>query len=305
MKVQRRTLKELEQFIKEGKAFNLFKPFFYKGQILINVEKLLTLNDLSKLEGKIFGPIEVVETVEHDADHNIRKIVVDNILKILKSSKRFVVDEVHHLDVKKRKECENIIVGIIKNKPHLAQLLVKLYKFSKKYFVHSVHVGIISIIIDLGMQEKRKFHDGLRSETLLTASLLHDIGILEFPAGFFDKKILDMNEKEMHLYQKYPIASSKIALKYGGNLRKETVKIILQHKERLTGDGFPYQFKKDDIEETALIVGLADEFDLLLMGELSNTKREPSEIMSRLSKMSKVYGSDVVDSFYTWFRYLK
>ncbi len=305
MAVEQYSLKELEELIKDGANYRLFKPFFFKGQVLLNIEKILTVKDIMKLDGKVFGPIEVVTTVEHNTDDKIRKAIIANTVNILKTSNRFKIDETHHLDFTKRKEVEKLLDGIINGNPHLAQQLLKIYKFSKKLFIHSIHVGIISTVIDLGIQQKNKHHDGLRSEELLTGALLHDVGLLDYPVEVVENKRMDYIQTNQNLYKAYPVKGREMMLKLHDSIRKKSVNIVYQHQERLNGNGFPEGLKGHHIDELALIVGLADEFDLLLSNEMSSIQKTASEIMSRMSRMGHVFGMHIVDSFYTWFRYLK
>jgi HD-GYP domain-containing protein (c-di-GMP phosphodiesterase class II) len=304
MGVEKYKLSELKKFIKSGKTYRLFKPFFFKDQILINIEKILTVNDLNKLEGKIHRPIEVVSTVNHNTTDKIRKSIAENAIKILKTSKIFKLNDSHHLDFDKRKECEKLLISIINGNPHLAKYLLILFQHSKKLFIHSIRVGIIATIIDLGLQDKKNHYDGLRSEIILTASLLHDIGFLKLPKTMVEKRRIEFNDEEMELYNKYPSIGKKILIELGDNFRKQSLLLIEQHREKLSGDGFPIGLKEDHIHQFSLIVGLADDFELMASNETSNNKTY-SQIMSKISRMHKTYGSDVVDSFYTWFRYLK
>lgn len=304
MSVEKYKLDELKKFINSGKIFRLFKPFYYKDQILINIEKILTLKDLDKLDGKVLGSIEVVSTVHHNTTDKIRKSIATNAINILKSSNLFKLNDTHHLDLKKRKECEKLLTGIINGNPHLAKYLLIIYQHSKKLFIHSVKVGIIATIIDLGIQEKQTHHDGLRSEILLTASLLHDIGFLKLPKLMVEKRRIEYENKEVELYKKYPIIGKTILTELGDDFRKQILSVIEHHKEKLTGDGFPLGINGKDVDEISLIVGLADDFELMASNETSNNKTY-SEIMSKISRMQNVYSSNVVDSFYTWFRYLK
>ena len=119
-----------------------------------------------------------------------------------------------------------------------------------------------------------------------------------------EKRRIIYNEEELNLYNKYPIIGKKILVELGDNFRKQSLLIIEQHREKLTGDGFPIGLKENDIDELSLIVGLADDFDLMASNETTNNKTY-SQIMSKISRMHKTYGPDIVDSFYTWFRYLK
>lgn len=304
MSVEKLKLDELKDLIKSGKTYRLFKPFFYNDQILINIEKILTIKDIEKLEGKIHRAVEVVSTVNHNTTDKIRKSIAENAIKILKSYNVFKLNDTHHLDFEKRKECEKLLISIINGNPHLAKYLLILYQHSKKLFIHSIRVGIIATIIDLGLQDKKTHYDGLRSEILLTASLLHDIGFLKLPKSMIDKRRIEYDEEEMELYNKYPTMGKKILIEQDNNFRKRSLLLIEQHREKLTGDGFPIGLKEKDIDELSLIIGLADDFDLMASNETSNNKTY-SQIMSKISRMHKTYGADIVDSFYTWFRYLK
>jgi HD-GYP domain-containing protein (c-di-GMP phosphodiesterase class II) len=305
MEIENYTLKELETLIKDGKKYRLFKPFIYNNQILINIEKVLTSKDVFKLDGKIFGQIQVLRAVEHDTDEKIRKAIIMNAVNILKTSTRFKVSETQHLDFNKRKECEKLLSSIIDSMPHLVQQLLKIYQFSKKLFIHSIHVGIISTIIDLGIQEKRKHSDGLRSEELLVGSLLHSVGMLLLPKILLEKRKIEYSKEEQDLYKNYPEYGRKIVNDLHDNIRKRSITIIHQHQEKLDGTGYPEELKGKSIDELALIVGLACEFELLMANETSATQKSSSEIMSRIARLGHVYGKEAVDSLYIWFRYLK
>lgn len=299
------TLRELETLIKTGKKYRLFKPFMYNGQIFLNIEKILTESDVLRMERKVFGPIEVVPAIEHYTNSQIRNAIAENCIKILKTSSLFQPNENHHLDFTKRKQCEKFIDAIIKENAHLAQKMLEIYQYSKKLFIHSVNVSIISMVIAAGLQEKRKEHNALALEELFTAAALHDVGFLELPKELIEKRRIDYTPGEISIYKTYPERGKEMIEVLGDSFRKRTLDIIYQHQERLPGTGFPRGLKGNSIDELALIVGLADDFDLFLSKEISNHNKGASEIMSRLSRSGGIYGSNIIDSFYTWFRYLK
>ncbi len=304
MGVERYSLSELGEQIKSGKKFSLLKPLMFKGQILINVEKILTEKDIIKLDGKVYGNIEVVSTAEHSTDDKIRQAIIDNAIKVLKGSSLYKLNDTHHLDFTKRKEVEKLFSGIIISHPQLAQKLLDIYKMSKKVFLHSIHVAIISSVVDMTIQEKRKIHNALRSEELLTAALLHEVGFLNFDKEFVEKKRHQYTPEDKITYKSYPSESKSICDKLGGNIRQKTIQIIEQHQERLPGNGFPNALKGKDIDELALILGIADEFELLVSRDSANHQKPVSEIMSRFSRTGNLFGSEIVDAFYTSFRYL-
>ena len=303
--VEKFTLRELESKIKEGEKYRLFRPFMYNGQTLFNIEKILTEKDMLRLDGKIFGPIEVVSAVEYNSDDKSRNVIIDECVRILKTDRLFHLDDVHHLKFEKRKECEKLFDGIINGNLHLADKITELYNFSKKLFEHSVRVTILSVIIDLGVQEKKKAHNGLRSEEILTGALLHDIAFLTFPESMVEKRRFEYNDSEKALYMTYPTVGKQIVTEMGSSIRSKSIDIVYQHQERLQGNGFPQKLKGNKIEELALIVGFADEFDLMVSKESIDHQKSFSEIMSRFSVYGRIMGQDIIDSFYTWFRYLR
>ncbi|MCG8572771.1 MAG: HD domain-containing protein [Spirochaetes bacterium] len=303
--VEKYTLRELSKNITNGKKYKLFKPFMYNGQILLNIEKVLTDKDLQRLEGKIFGPIEVIPAVQLTIGNKLVKAIVENSIKILKTSPIFSLNETHKLDYEKRKETEKLLEAIINGNTHLAEKMYEIYQYSKKLFLHSIRVAIIATVIDLGVQQKRKIHNALRSEELLTGALLHDIGFLGLDKEFCEKRRVEFTESQQAEYKRYPEIGRKLAKELGADIRSKSIDIIYQHQERLMGNGFPNQLKNDEIEELALIVGVADEFDLIVSKEIANHNKPISEVMSRISRSQKFFGNDIVDSFYTWFRYLK
>ena len=204
MALEKHTLADLKHLIESGHTYRLFKPFLLQGQVLLNIEKILTIKDIDKLDGKIYGPIEVVPTTVHNTNDKVRKSLISTIVNILKTSPLFYIDEKKHLNFEKRKECEKLINGIIDASPHLAMLLIELYKRSKKIFVHSVNVGIIATVLDLGIQENTKHHDGLRSEIILTGALLHDIAYIKIPETMLNKRRIEYTEEEKKIYNDHP-----------------------------------------------------------------------------------------------------
>jgi len=303
--VVKHTLHDLNKLVKDGHKYKLFKPFFLNGQILLNIEKVLTEKDLFRLEGKVFGPIEVIPAVEHSTNSKIRGVIAENMIKILKTSPTFNQDDKQHIDYSKRKECEKLINGIIKENAHLAEKLLDIYKYSKKLFIHSVKVGIIAVVIEIGRQQKQKIHNALLIEELFTAALLHDLGFMKLPKEMIEKKRYEFTADEKELYKNYPNYGQELALEMGDSIRKRSADVIAQHQERLPGNGFPKQLKDDKIDQLALIIALADDFELLLSKESAKHNKSGSELLSRISRSGHIYGSDIVDSFYTWFRYLK
>ena len=142
--------------------------------------------------------------------------------------------------------------------------MLEIYQSSKKLFIHSVNVSIITVVIEMGLQRKRKIHNALILEELFTAAALHDIGLIDYPKEMLEKKRYEYTEDEKIQYRFYPDKSKVKLEEMGDAFRKKSIELVALHQERLPGNGFPKGLKGKDIPELALIIGLADDFDLMV-----------------------------------------
>ena len=74
-------------------------------------------------------------------------------------------------------------------------------------------------------------------DTLETAGLLHDIGMVGLPNEMASKKRVEMNSDEMHLYHTHSIAGEIILDEI--ELLRPVAKLVRAHHEQFNGRGFP------------------------------------------------------------------
>lgn len=91
-------------------------------------------------------------------------------------------------------------------------------------------------------------------------SLLHDIGKIGIPEEILNKKTR-FNDKEYELIKTHPLIGHEI-LKAVHFLQK-SLKIVLQHHERIDGRGYPQGLKGEEINLLARIVCVADAYDAM------------------------------------------
>lgn len=120
---------------------------------------------------------------------------------------------------------------------------------------HSERVTIISLLLgkrlQLGLEELKQIHLG---------ALLHDIG----KVGIYDSvlnKSQSLTNDEFDIIKQHPIIGDRIIAPVG--LAKPVHDIILQHHEWISGNGYPYGIKADEISIYARIVSIADAFDAM------------------------------------------
>jgi HD-GYP domain-containing protein (c-di-GMP phosphodiesterase class II) len=102
-------------------------------------------------------------------------------------------------------------------------------------------------------REMGLFKDRLRD--LRMAGTLHDLGKIAIPSGLLSKTG-NLNPLEFALIKTHPQVAYNILepIIFPGN----TVKIILQHHERMNGSGYPQGLKGEEILLEARILGAAD-----------------------------------------------
>ena len=110
------------------------------------------------------------------------------------------------------------------------------------------------------ISRKLEFDDKGRRD-LVTAALLHDIGL----AGFPSKELIYIYSGEskssdlLDQYNQHPLNSAKLFSSLEGFSR--IAKIIAAHHEHMDGSGFPIGLTEDDIPLESRIIAVADRYD--------------------------------------------
>jgi len=128
------------------------------------------------------------------------------------------------------------------------------------------------------------------------ASLLHDIGKIDIPDDILNKKG-KLTRQEFETIKKHPEIGYEIIndVKF---LRK-SARIILEHHERIDGNGYPKGLKGQNIEKLAKIIAVADSFDAMT-SERTYRKRPLSEqvaIKELINNKGTQFDERVVDIF--------
>jgi HD-GYP domain-containing protein (c-di-GMP phosphodiesterase class II) len=122
--------------------------------------------------------------------------------------------------------------------------------FASAVVLHSVNVCIYALKIGEGLRYAR---DPLIN--LGVAALLHDVGMVSLPEGFFTKGRL--SEQDVQRLQHHPVDGHRIL----STLREPhrwLAEVALQEHERFDGTGYPSGLRGEQINDYARIVGVAD-----------------------------------------------
>lgn len=160
-------------------------------------------------------------------------------------------------------------------------------------FMHSVNVGIFSIIIGIAME--------LSYEELCIlgmGGLLHDFGKTRITKTILDKQdklsVEEFNEIKQHASLGYNVLKADTQLDFRINF------MALQHHERCDGSGYPWGIPKLQIHPLARIVAVADVYDALTTNRVYRSRLTSFEAMEIINKGNKVcFDENVIEAFNT------
>ena len=122
---------------------------------------------------------------------------------------------------------------------------------------NAVNVAVVSVKI----AEALCYESG-KLEQVALAGLLHDLGMFVLPDALV-YKTGTLTDEELQQVREHPQQGARL-FKEVGEPYPWVGKVILQEHERWDGSGYPHRLSGDQIDEMALIVGLADVFDALM-----------------------------------------
>ena len=119
---------------------------------------------------------------------------------------------------------------------------------------NAVNVAIVSVKIAEALR-----YELAKLEQVALAGFLHDLGMFALPDSLV-YKAGSLTEEERQSLKEHPQRGARL-FKEVGETYPWVEKVILQEHERQDGSGYPNRLTGDQIEEMALVIGLADVFD--------------------------------------------
>lgn len=91
------------------------------------------------------------------------------------------------------------------------------------------------------------------------AGLFHDIGLKEIPPELLNKRRFEMSTSELRLFETHTTRGRAILQSVPG-LPEDIAAVAAQHHERISGTGYPYRMKGDQMHPLSRLVAVADFF---------------------------------------------
>ena len=137
--------------------------------------------------------------------------------------------------------------------------------------------------------------DAREQQDIFIAGLLHDIGKIGFSDAMFAKPVPKLNGEELGRYRKHSLAGANALMPLAD--LKPAADLIRAHHERFDGQGFPDGIVGLGIPLGARILAVANDYDGLQIGTLSERRFSPEEAKSLLLKSrGKRYCPVVIDA---------
>ena len=135
---------------------------------------------------------------------------------------------------------------------------ISILKVSDEYtFRHSVDVAAMGMIVarKAGMSSREIRELGL-------AGLLHDIGKSKIPPELLNKTGR-LSDEEYSIMKKHPFLGYQL-LKEKKDIPRSVKLAVLQHHEKISGKGYPFGIKGDQINSYSKIISITDIYDALV-----------------------------------------
>jgi len=120
-----------------------------------------------------------------------------------------------------------------------------------------------------------------RTEAIMFAGMLHDVGKLGVPTKVL-QKTGPLTEEEFAAIQLHPLRGLEIVREIG--FLNEALAGIMHHHEKIDGTGYPMGFAGDEIPEFARVIAVADAFDSMTSTRSYREARRMSEAIEELRR---------------------
>lgn len=159
---------------------------------------------------------------------------------------------------------------------------------------HSERVKYYSM--GIGRILKLKKEDMLELEF---GSLLHDVGKIGIPEELLNKTTC-LSDEELNELRMHPLIGHELLKDL--MFYKQSQFIVLQHHERIDGNGYPYGLRGKEIHLLAKIVCVADAFDAMTSSRAY--RLEPLSFDSAINELIKYrdmqFDRDIVEALIKW-----
>jgi len=159
-------------------------------------------------------------------------------------------------NIKKGMKAVSDMTECILSNPNVLFDLITLSSYDQYTYTHSVNVSVLAAGIGVSMGLDRG-----KIQALGAGALLHDVGKSAIPSEILNKPGR-LNDEEFEVVKGHVLEGGKI-LESNGGISGDSIDVVLQHHERLTGSGYPQKLSGEQISTFGRICAIADCYDAI------------------------------------------
>ncbi|GJQ60211.1 MAG: HD-GYP domain-containing protein [Candidatus Scalindua sp. AMX11] len=210
------------------------------------------------------------------------KLIAKEILEYPRESENI---EKSHAIVEKLVES---VINNVNSFYHLTNII------SKDYYTYIHSLNVCTLSIGLGASLNQISEPGLIELGL--GAMLHDIG-----KSLINPRIINkpgrLTKDEFDVVQRHVVEGKKLLGDITTQMPENVFKVILQHHEKLTGGGYPYRLRGDDIHLFGRIVAIVDLYDAITIERPYRKANSPFEVLQLMSNSNGEYDNELLKQF--------
>jgi HD-GYP domain-containing protein (c-di-GMP phosphodiesterase class II) len=183
------------------------------------------------------------------------------------------------------------LTDVVMNNPTTFYGLMKINNYDYYTFTHSVNVATLSIALAMaaGITDKEELAD------LGLGSILHDLGKSKVESNLINKpgKLTDIEYVKVknHVILGYEM------LQGNKSIPERALLPLLQHHEKLTGNGYPNKLASDKIHIFGRIAGIIDIYDALTTERTYKKAFRPFDALTLITKTEGEFDKELIAIF--------
>ncbi|MDD5168252.1 MAG: DUF3391 domain-containing protein [Syntrophales bacterium] len=201
-------------------------------------------------------PGELLESI-HD-DHLTPEKKADLVQQHSITMMKNLLEQPSAANIQDVKNATTELVDLILRDDETTFFLINITDHDYNTYTHSVNVGVMAIALAKTIFRRSDNHD---LHALGAGFFLHDLGKVRIDLNIINKPG-KLNDDEMKEMKRHPFLGFSL-LQEAKQMTRELKLIVLQHHEKLNGDGYPYGLRGDDIHIYGRICAIADIFDAM------------------------------------------
>lgn len=174
--------------------------------------------------------------------------------------------------------------------PDVLYDLVSLNSYDQYTYTHCVNVAVLTVGIGVASGLGRAVVGSLG-----VGALLHDLGKRSVPPEILNKPGR-LEPGEFEIIKTHVVEGGEI-LRGHEAIRRESLDVVLQHHERLSGSGYPNRLAGSAVTLFGRICGIADCYDAMTTRRPYQGARTPYEALLQITKDIENYDRGVLDTF--------